>query len=174
METEELNLTSVVELTDVSNVLNSFSNIDEETKLKILTELSEKAQAVKSILEDVSEETKSSTKEEPMEEKEQTPKVKKQWGILLSDPNHTLTQEYMGWCFQMDEDDNIADATDRIIAAAGDFNRSKKGSKNPVGSIGEAIMYVPSKIFKEQKIYIKHKDPVYINVTDNSLVSKNA
>ena len=64
METEELNLTSVVELTDVSNVLNSFSNIDEETKLKILTELSEKAQAVKSILEDVSEETKSSTKEE--------------------------------------------------------------------------------------------------------------
>ena len=34
-------------------------------------------------------------------------KVKKQWAILVSDPNNKIEGEYMGWPFQMDEDENV-------------------------------------------------------------------
>lgn len=163
---------SIVELEDVKNVLDLYANIDDKTKSDILNQLMQKAQVLK---EETLQTTDSPEQNSESEiEKENTPKIKKQWGILISDPLNTISQEYMGWCFQMDEDENIADATDKIINAAGEFNRSKKGSKNPVKTIGETIMYVPSKFFKEQKIYMKSKEPVYINITNNSLISNNA
>lgn len=172
METELIE-NSIVELTDVKDVLSRY-DIDENIQNSILEDLSKHSQTLKEVLEDPTDSSSNEELKEIDSEKESIPRVKKQWGILVSDPEHTINKEYMGWVFQMNEDDNIADATDKIITAAAAFNRSKKGARNPVKTIGEACMFVPGKFFKEQNIYVKSKEPIYINITDNTLVSQNA
>lgn len=162
MDNEIIN-NATVEISEVASILDQF--VDSETKNSILTALNDI-----SVKPEISNDDVANIQEDATD-KETTPKVRKQWGILISDPENTIQKEYMGWVFQMDEDENIAEANDKIIVAAAEFNRSKKGSKCPVKTIGEACMFVPNKFFKEQKIYIKNKEPVYVNLTNNKLES---
>lgn len=165
--------TATFEMKEIADVLNTFpdTEISNDIKNKIIHKLTDIAVSAKDILNGIAnvdiEEESDLSEDKP----DKMPKVKKQWALLVSDPNNTISGDYMGWPLQMDETENISDLTDKIILAAGEFNRSKKGSKNPVNTIGEALMYVPSKFFKEQKIYNKSKEPVYITLTNNKLVS---
>lgn len=159
---------AVVEVLDVKTALSKY-NIDESIQQNILAELSVVADEYAAQLKD-----KINSGEEEsnnvQEEKDKEPRVKKEFILLLSDPEHKITSEHFGWAFQMEEDQNPGELVDKIKMAAGDFNRSKKGQKVPVNSIGETIQNVSSKFFKEYKIYPKHKEPVYICITDNKLV----
>ena len=98
------------------------------------------------------------------------PPVKKQWVILVSDPEHRLPKDdFVGWVVQIPEDESPVTTQDRLFRGAYDFNASKRGRLLPVKTVGEAIENVPAKHFKEADLWVKTKTPVLILRTDNRI-----
>ena len=105
---------------------------------------------------------------------EPTPTVKKQFVILVSDPEGKLPKDdLVGWVLQIEESESVATTQDRINRAAYDFNASKKGRLLPVKTIGEAIENVPAKHFKEAGAWVKTRVPVLVLRTNNELPKNN-
>ena len=105
---------------------------------------------------------------QPDEEKE--PGVKKQFAVLVSDPDGIMPKtDLVGWILQIPDSESIATTQDRINRAAYDFNATKKGQLLPVKTVGEAIENVPSKFFKEADVWVKTKTPVLVLRTDNQI-----
>jgi hypothetical protein len=101
---------------------------------------------------------------------EKAPAVKKQFCILVSDTKGELEgKDLVGWVLQIPEEDSPATVTDRITKAAYEFNQSPKGRRLPVRTIGETCMAVSGKFFKDQKAWVKTKEPVLILTTDNNI-----
>jgi hypothetical protein len=124
-------------------------------------------QVANKIMQQIEEEIK---REAEMNEATREPPVKKQFVMILSDPrNEVPVDDLVGWVVQIPEMDSPMSAIDRIKKSAYEFNISKKGSKYPVNSIGEACEAVSAKFFKEQYIAIKTKLPVTVVKTDNIL-----
>ncbi len=98
------------------------------------------------------------------------PPVKKQFVVLLSDPQGKLPrQDLTGWVVQIPENASPHSTTDRIFKGAYDYNASKRGSLLPVKSVGEALESTGAKFFKEADLWVKTKTPVSVMVTDNVL-----
>jgi hypothetical protein len=98
------------------------------------------------------------------------PTVKKQFVLLISDPEGRLPKDdFVGWALQIPENESPATALERVCRAAYDFNTTKKGRLLPVKTIGEAIENVPAKHFKETDVWVKTKTPVLIVKTNNQL-----
>ncbi|MBE2216254.1 MAG: hypothetical protein IAE82_20440 [Opitutaceae bacterium] len=101
-------------------------------------------------------------------EAEKEPPQKKQWAILISDPNGDLPDEDMvGWVVQLPENDNPGTVNERLIKAAHHYNTTRRGRKHPAKTIAEACEVVGGKIMKEHKIFVKTKLPVSALKTDN-------
>lgn len=104
------------------------------------------------------------------ENEEKPPAVKKQFIILVSDPEGVMPEkDLVGWVVQIPEMASPLTVVERIQRAAYDFNSSRRGRKNPVSTIGEACEAVSQKHFKEAEIAIKTKIPVSVIVTDNQI-----
>ncbi len=104
------------------------------------------------------------------EEADKLPAVKKQFVVLVSDPDCKLPiDDFVAWVLQLPETDSVATTQDRICRAAYEFNASKKGRLLPVKTIGEAIEAVPAKFLKEADIFVKTKTPVLVIRTNNEL-----
>lgn len=104
------------------------------------------------------------------EQPEKKPTVKKQFVIVVSDPEGKLGDaDLTGWVVQIPEDASPMDAKERIIKAAYDFNASPKGRRMPVETIGEACEALPSRHQRGQQVWIKTKEPVYVLKTDNKI-----
>ncbi len=86
--------------------------------------------------------------------------------VIVSVPNTSY-----GWVAQLPEEAAPQAVLEGIYAAAHAFNKSKKGSKHPVNTVGETCESVPRKFWKESGIGIllKTKIGVPIIETDNSL-----
>jgi hypothetical protein len=98
------------------------------------------------------------------------PPVKKQFLILVSDPEHKLPKDdFTGWVVQIPEDESPATAPERIFRGAYDFNASKRGRQLPVKTVGEALENVGAKYFKEAELWVKTKTPVLMLRTDNRI-----
>ena len=97
------------------------------------------------------------------------PKIKKQYGILVSDKDGIINKDLVGWVFQMPENEDTRDVIEHIKKAAYNFNASKKGRKYPVNTIGQAIEGVGTKFFKPYNVSLKTKEPVLVITTDNVL-----
>ncbi len=103
-------------------------------------------------------------------DEEKPPAVKKQFVILISDPEEKLPKnDFVGWVLQIPENESVATTQDRIFRGAYDFNQSKKGRLLPVKTIGEAVENVPAKYFKEADLWVKTKTPVLMLKTDNEI-----
>ena len=101
---------------------------------------------------------------------DQPPPVKKQFVILLSDPNGKLPKvDFTGWVLQLPEDESPASVQERLLKATYDYNASKKGRLYPAKTVGDAIEAVPAKFFKEAELWIKTKEPVLVLRTDNEI-----
>jgi len=101
---------------------------------------------------------------------EKPPPVKKQFVIMVSDPNEVLKgQDLVGWVLQIPEEDSPFLAEDRIIKSAYAFNQTPKGRRQPVKTIGETCEYVSARICKEEKLWVKTKEPVLITTTTNKI-----
>ena len=101
---------------------------------------------------------------------EKPPAVKKQFVIVISDPERKLPKnDFVGWVIQVPENDSPATTPDRVFCAAYDFNASKKGRLLPVKTVGEAFENVPAKHFKDADLWVKTKVPVIMLRTDNEI-----
>ena len=107
---------------------------------------------------------------EPEVDEEKPPAVKKQFSILIADPDGKLPQsEFTGWVLQIPEDASVTSAPERIHKAAYDFNTTKKGRMMPAKTMADAIENIPAKHFKEQQVWVKTKAPVFMVTTDNEI-----
>ena len=101
---------------------------------------------------------------------EKPPAVKKQFVILVSDPDGKLPKhDFVGWVLQIPETESVATTLDRVFRSSYDFNTTKKGRLMPVKTVGEAIENVPAKAFKEADVWVKTKTPVLLLKTDNEI-----
>ena len=120
------------------------------------------------VLRQIVEEMNINAEAEASEEK--APAIKKQWAILISDPNGKLPEtDFVGWIMQIPEDDSIATTQDRIFKGVYEYNATRKGRLNPAKTVGEALEYIPAKHFKEADLWIKTKTPVLMLRTDNEV-----
>lgn len=121
------------------------------------------------LLREIVEELNVAVQPDPTEE-DKPPPLKKQFVILLSDPEHKLPKvDLVGWVVQIPEDTSPITLRERIFKGAYDFNASKKGRRLPVKSVGEALEAVGSKFFKECELWVKTKEAVSVMITDNVL-----
>ncbi|NRA27463.1 MAG: hypothetical protein HRU10_09460 [Opitutales bacterium] len=145
------------------------AKIDTETlKLILQRNLSEDPgpRKINDILQDVNQELQ----QQEAEKEDKPPAVKKQFCIVITDPNRTLEPtDLVGWVVQIPQGDSPLTAPDRIIEAAYDYNQTPKGRRLPLETIGEACEVVSAKFFKEQEIWVKTKMPVQVVVTANRI-----
>jgi hypothetical protein len=142
------------------------AKIDVETLKLILQRNETDIRKINEILQDIDMELKA----EEEERANRPPPIKKQFSIVLSDPEGELSdKDLTGWVVQIPEDDSVTVAPDRIIKAAYEFNTTPKGRRMPVETIGEACEIVTAKLFKEQNIWIKTKVPVLAVSTANKI-----
>jgi len=98
------------------------------------------------------------------------PAVKKQFAILISDPEGALPKtDFTGWVLQLPESESPATVEDRILRATYEYNASRKGRLYPAKTVGEALENVPAKHFKEVDLAVKTKTPVFMLRTDNEI-----
>ena len=133
-----------------------------------VAEILKKNQVDPKILRQIVEEMNILAQAESDEEK--PPAVKKQWAILISDPEGRLpTTDFAGWVLQIPEDESVATTQDRIFRAVYEFNTTKKGRLLPSKTVGEALENVPAKFFKEADVWVKTKTPVLVMKTNNEI-----
>lgn len=108
---------------------------------------------------------------QPEVDEEKPPALKKQWAILISDPDNRLPEgnDFAGWVLQIPENESVMSTTERIHKAAYEFNTTKKGRLMPAKTIGEALEHIPAKHFKEANVWVKTKIPVLMLKTDNEI-----
>jgi len=96
--------------------------------------------------------------------------VKKQFAILISDPDGALPKkDFAGWVLQLPESESPASVEERILRATHDYNATRKGRLYPAKTVGEALENVPAKNFKEVDLAVKTKTPVVMLRTDNEI-----
>lgn len=108
---------------------------------------------------------------QPEVDEEKSPALKKQYVIIVSDPEGRLPEgfDFVGWVVQVPENESVLTAKERIHRAAYEFNTTKKGRLMPAKTVGETLEHVPAKHFKDQDVWIKTKVPVLVVVTDNEI-----
>lgn len=105
-----------------------------------------------------------------MVDEEKPPPVKKQFVIMISDPHEELPKkDFVGWVLQIPEEDSPAVTEERLRRSAYEFNASKKGSRMPVKTIAEVCEHVPTRVLKEQNVWVKTKEPVLMLRTTNKI-----
>ena len=110
------------------------------------------------------------TEEAAATEDEKPPAQKKQFVILVSDPDGDMPEhEFAGWVVQLPEEASPLSLQERVHKAAYDFNATRRGRKLPVETMGEAFESVPAKNFKDVEVWVKTKTPVLVLTTDNKL-----
>ena len=133
-----------------------------------VAEILKKKQIDPKLLRQIVEEMNLLTQAEVDEEK--PPAVKKQFAILISDPDGRLPKtDFVGWVLQIPEDESVATTQDRVFRATYEFNATRKGRLLPPKTVGEAIENVPAKHFKEAGVWVKTKVPVLMLKTDNDI-----
>jgi hypothetical protein len=121
------------------------------------------------VLRRVIEEMNLAVQPDPGDE-EKPPAVKKQFVIVVSDPEGKLPKvDFTGWVLQIPENASPASTPERVFKAAYNFNASKKGRLMPVKTVGEAFEAVPSKLYKEAELWVKTKEPVLVLRTNNEI-----
>jgi hypothetical protein len=134
-----------------------------------VAEILQKNKIEPSVLRRIIEEMNHAVQPNPDEENK-PPAVKKQWVILVSDPENRLPKDdFVGWVLQIPEDESPATTQDRIFRSVYDFNATKRGRLLPVNTVGEALENVPAKQFKEADLWPKTKTPVLVLRTDNQI-----
>ena len=134
-----------------------------------VAEILQKNHIEPAVLRRILEEINHVVQPDPAEENKPPP-VKKQWVILLSDPEHRLPKDdFVGWVVQIPESESPVTTQDRVFRGAYDFNTTKRGRLLPAQTVGEALENVPARHFKEAELWVRTKTPVIMLRTDNRI-----
>lgn len=140
------------------------AKIDVDTLKQILQRNNVEIRKVSEILEDINTELEI----QAAEKEERPPPVKKQFVMVVSDPEGDLEKkDFTGWVLQIPEEDSPYTAPERLIRSAYEFNTTPKGQRLPVSTIGETCEVVPAKVLKEAQVWVKTKEPILLIRTDN-------
>lgn len=142
------------------------AKVDVDLVKAVLRRNIEDSRAVARIVEDINTELK----QLEMEDEAKEPPVKKQFVMVVSDPDGVLEdRDLAGWIVQIPEDEAAQSALEKLHQSAYAYNVTKKGRRYPAETIGDVCEAVPPKIAKEQKLWIKTKEPVLVVRTDNTV-----
>lgn len=134
-----------------------------------VAEILKKHQVSPALMRQILEEINLATQPDPGDDIK-PPVLKKQFAIMVSDPNGEMPEtDLVGWVLQVPDDASVATVGERTLKAAYGFNASRKGRLLPVKTIGEAFESVPARYFKECELWVKTKTPVQVLRTDNEL-----
>ncbi len=101
---------------------------------------------------------------------EKPPHIKKQFVIVISDPENRLPKtDFVGWVVQIPDSESPSTTVERIIRTAHDFNASKRGRLCPVQTVGETLESAQARFFKENGVWVKSKTPVLVVKTTNEI-----
>lgn len=155
-----------IDLKIIENALENHE-IAQDTITSILNEIKSQTEAL-DLIADINE--KSELEENNESEKEKPPRIKKQFNIIVSDPEHKIPAgvELTGWVTQMNEDEPITSALTKIYTAVYDFN-AQSGRNDKFKSVGDACQNLKTKFFKNAGITIKTKEPVFVQITNNKI-----
>jgi len=108
---------------------------------------------------------------QPEVDEEKPPAVKKQFVVLVADPDGRLPDgfDFAAWVLQIEEHESALTTQGKINRAAYEFNTTKKGRLFPVSTVGDALENIPAKHFKEQGAWVKTKTPVLMLRTSNEI-----
>jgi hypothetical protein len=121
------------------------------------------------VLRRVMEEMNLAVQPDPGEE-EKPPAVKKQFVVLVSDPDGRMPkQDLVAWILQIPETESPVTTQDRVFRGAYDYNAGRKGRLYPAKTVGEALENMPAKHFKDAELWVKTKTPVLVLKTDNEI-----
>lgn len=110
---------------------------------------------------------------QPEPDEAAAPAVKKQYVLLVSDPEgHLAGHDFAGFVLQIPDCESPLTTLERVYRATFDFNASKRGRMLPAKTVGEAFESVPAKFFKEAEVWVKTKTPVLVLTTANHLPSQ--
>lgn len=144
------------------------AKVDLELVKMVLTRNEVETRLVADIIKEIQQESAAETDEE------KEPVVKKQYVVIVYDPEGQLEgMELTGSIVQIPEDESVYTAVERLHRAGYEFNTTKKGRRMPVKTVGEVCEHVPARIAKEQKIWIKHKEPCFLLRTDGILPTES-
>lgn len=136
----------------IEQALNS-NAIDVNTKVKIFDKIEELIRIAK-------EEAKA----------DKTERSKKKFLFVACDHDGVLEgKELTGYVVQIPEDESEFSVEERIAKAAYEYNRTRKGQRNPVKTIAEACEFVPARIFKDQDVWVKNKEAAFLLPTNGLL-----
>lgn len=139
--------------------------VDIDIVKMVLTRNEVDVRKVAQIIEDIQVEVNAQ-----IDDEDKPPPVKKQFVMMVSDPQgHLEGKDLTGWVLQIPEEDSPYTAEERLCRGAYDYNATKKGSRNPVKTIGEACEYVTTRFFKEHNVWVKNKEPVLVVRTTNKI-----
>jgi hypothetical protein len=88
---------------------------------------------------------------------------------LVSEPEGGLPKDLVGWVVQILEEDDPRETAQRIAEVAAVFNDTPKGQRLPVDSFGDACQSLPTKLLKENNVWVKTREPVRVLAVKNSL-----
>ena len=142
-----------------------------KVELELVKRILKRAELENNVLSEIMGELQSAINEEAeINDEPKSAPIKKQFVVLVSDNEGVLAEkELVGWVLQLPEDEPMQSVTDKVARVAKAFNLSKKGRRFPVETVGETCENVPSRIFKEQKLWLKTKEPVLLVPTSNAL-----
>jgi hypothetical protein len=101
---------------------------------------------------------------------EKPPHIKKQFVIVISDPENRLPKtDFVGWVVQIPDSESPSTTVERIVRTAHDFNASKRGRLLPVQTVGETLESAQARFFKENGVWVKSKTPVLVVRTTNEI-----
>lgn len=139
-------------------------------ELELVKRILKRAELESDVLSEIMGELQSVVEEETEPTEPKIAPVKKQFVVLVADNNDVLAgHELAGWVLQLPEDEPMQSVGDKVKCAAKAFNLSKKGRRYPVSTVGETCENVPARIFKEQKLWLKTKEPVLLVPVKNQL-----
>lgn len=138
--------------------------------LEVVKRVLKRAELENDVLSEIMGELQSAANETTDSDEERPTPIKKQFVIVAADNEGILANnELVGWVLQMPEDEPMTSTPEKLARVAKAFNLSKKGRRYPVETVGETCENVPARIFKEQKLWLKTKEPVLIVPVQNAL-----
>ena len=140
-------------------------------ELELVKRILKRADLENNVLSEIMGELQSAINEEAeINDEPKTAPIKKQFVVLVADNEGVLAEkELVGWILQLPEDEPMQSVGEKVARVAKAFNLSKKGRRFPVETVGETCENVPSRIFKEQKLWLKTKEPVLLVPINNML-----
>lgn len=109
--------------------------------------------------------------EENKAEKSTEPKAKNEFLVLVYDDGTLAGKELTASVVQIPSGEDAGLTLGKISEAAKEFNtNTRKGRKNPVKTIADALATVSRKFLKKQRVNAKTKEVVRVIITNNQIV----